>query len=183
MSIASNLSFSTATSILAGTAGAIVYQSGVNTTAFLSIGTNGFVLTSNGSTPTWSALSGLSAGTATTATNIAAGTAGQLHYQSAPGITAFAGPGSFGQFLMSSGAAAPVYQSTLTQVGGNIIVTSNTAATSTTTGGLQIVNGGVGVGGSVYVGNRIGFVNTNTNVSAVYQIYNTSTTSLDTIFG
>ena len=65
---------------------------------------------------------------------------------------------------------------------GGVVVTSPTAATSTNTGALQVV-GGVGIGGSVYVGNRIGFINTNTNVSAVYQIYNTVTNSLDTIFG
>jgi hypothetical protein len=182
MSIASNLSFSTATSILAGTAGAIVYQSGVNTTAFLSIGTNGFVLTSNGSAPAWSAVGSLTAGNATTASNIALGTAGQLLYQSSPGVTAFAGPGSNGQFLMSTGAAAPVYQSTLTQANGNIVITSNSASTSTTTGALQVINGGVGVGGSVYVGNRVGFVNAS-NISAVYQVYNAATNSLDTVFG
>jgi hypothetical protein len=94
-------------------------------------------------------------GTVTTATNIAAGTAGQLPYQSAPSVTGFAGPGTFGQFLMSTGANAPVYQSTLTQAGGNIIITSNTAATSTTTGALQVVNGGVGIGGNLYVGGEI----------------------------
>jgi hypothetical protein len=55
-----------------------------------------------------------------------------------------------------------------------------TAATNTTTGALQVA-GGVGVGGSVYVGNRVGFVNAS-NVSAVYQVYNATTNSLDTVF-
>lgn len=55
------------------------------------------------------------------------------------------------------------------------------AATSTTTGALQIVNAGIGVGGSVYVQNRVGFVNAS-NVSAVYQVYNPGTNSLDTVF-
>jgi hypothetical protein len=55
------------------------------------------------------------------------------------------------------------------------------SAISTTTGALQIVNGGVGVGGSVYVQNRVGFVNAS-NVSAVYQVYNAATNSLDTVF-
>jgi hypothetical protein len=45
-----------------------------------------------------------------------------------------------------------------------------------------MVTGGVGVSGSVYVGNKIGFSNTS-NVSIVYQYYNTSTNSLDTVFG
>ena len=52
---------------------------------------------------------------------------------------------------------------------------------STTTGALQIVNGGIGVGDSVYVKNRVGFVNAS-NVSAVYQVYNAATNSLDTVF-
>jgi hypothetical protein len=59
-------------------------------------------------------------------------------------------------------------------------ITSSTQATSTTTGAL-IVTGGVGIGGSVYVGSRVGWVNA-TNQSAVYQVYNTTTNSLDTIF-
>ena len=117
-----------------------------------------------------------------TTVNLASGTAGQLPYQSAANTTLFLGPGTFGQFLMSTGASAPVYQSTLTQAGGNIVVTSNSASTSTTTGALQVINGGVGIGGSVYVGNRVGFVNAS-NVSAVYQVYNSAANSLDTIFG
>ena len=51
-------------------------------------------------------------GTATTATNIAGGTAGQIAYQTAPGATGFAGPGTAGQILVSAGAAAPSYTST-----------------------------------------------------------------------
>jgi hypothetical protein len=65
MSIASQLSFSTATSVLAGTAGALLYQSAANTTAFLTIGTNGYVLTSNGSVPGWSLASGITSGAST----------------------------------------------------------------------------------------------------------------------
>ena len=60
-------------------------------------------------------------------------------------------------------------------------LTNTTASTGTTTGALT-VSGGVGVGGSVYVGNRVGFTNAS-NVSAVYQYYNTATNSLDTVFG
>jgi hypothetical protein len=92
---------------------------------------------------------GTFAGSINTATNIANGTAGQIPYQTAAGATSFFGPGSYGQFLMSNGANAPLYQSTLTQANGNIIINSITSATSTNTGALQ-VQGGVGVGGSVY---------------------------------
>jgi filamentous hemagglutinin len=138
--------------LFGGAAGSIPYQSAANATTLLGIGTNGFVLTSNGTAPVWSALSGLSAGSATTATNLANGTAGQIPYQIAPGNTGFVGPGSYGQFLMSNGANAPLYQSTLTQANGNIIINSITSATSTNTGALQVVNGGVGIGGALYVG-------------------------------
>ena len=104
-------------------------------------------------------------GTITTATNVAGGTAGQIHYQTAPGLTGFAGPGTFGQFLMSTGASAPVYQSTLTQAAGNIIVTSNTPVSTTATGALQVINGGVGIGGGLVVGNITTITNT-TNASS-----------------
>ena len=80
----------------------------------------------------------------TTASNLAGGTAGQLHYQSAAGTTAFTGPGTAGQVLVSNGTSAPAYQNTLTLAG-------NAAASSTTTGALQVV-GGIGVGGNIYVG-------------------------------
>ena len=60
-------------------------------------------------------------------------------------------------------------------------ITNTTSATSTATGALTVA-GGIGVGLSVYVGNRIGFVNTS-SVSVVYQVYNAVTNSLDTVFG
>ena len=60
-------------------------------------------------------------------------------------------------------------------------VNGTAGSNSTTTGALQVV-GGVGVGASLYVGNRVGYVNTS-NVSVVYQYYNTATNSLDTVFG
>lgn len=65
---------------------------------------------------------------------------------------------------------------------GTVFINTNSNSISTTTGALTIA-GGMGVGGSVYVGNRVGFVSTVTNASAVYQIYNSVTGSLDTVFG
>ena len=212
----------TAVNLVGGAAGSLPYQTAAGTTTMLGLGTSGYVLTAGASAPAWSAISGLSAGNATTATNLAngqpgyipyqtapgatsfistattgnflqanyvgaptwtttasmyvqdavvstnvrAGTAGQLPYQTGPGATSFVGPGSYGQFLMSTGASAPVYQSTITQTNGNIIITSNTAATSTATGALQIVNGGLGVGGSIYAtGLSIAGISTQTGFS------------------
>lgn len=51
-------------------------------------------------------------GATTTATNLFAGTAGQVPYQVAPGQTSFFGPGTAGQFLQSNGTSAPSYVST-----------------------------------------------------------------------
>ena len=49
------LNSATATSVAGGVAGDLLYQSAAATTAKLGIGTNGYVLTSNGSNPTWAA--------------------------------------------------------------------------------------------------------------------------------
>ena len=141
--------------IYGGVAGSIPIQTAAGATSFVTTGTSGYVLTMGTNAASWQAPAGITAGNATTATNIAGGTAGQIPYQTGAGLTSFFGAGTFGQFLMSTGANAPVYQSTLTQASGNIIITSNTAATSTTTGALQVVNGGVGIGGNLYVGGEI----------------------------
>jgi len=159
-----------------GAANSIVYQSAPNTTAFLAPATtSGWVLSSTGvsSAPTWIKVSTEGA---TTATNIGGGTLGQIPFQTGTGLTSFFGPGTAGSVLVSAGTTStgPVFQNTLT-------LASTTAATNTTTGALQ-VKGGIGVGGNIYVGNRIGWTSA-TNVSAVYQYYNTATNSLDTVFG
>ena len=83
-------------------------------------------------------------GIVSTATSIALGTAGQVPYQTGPGVTSFFGPGTAGNVLVSNGTTAPTYNNTLTLAG-------TTAASSTNTGALQ-VRGGVGVGGNLYVG-------------------------------
>ena len=93
-------------------------------------------------------------GFANKSNNIIAGTAGQLVYQSAADTTGFVGPGTAGQLLMSAGASAPAYQSTLTVTGGTVNVTSVTASTTTATGAL-VVAGGIGVSGDLNVGGTV----------------------------
>jgi hypothetical protein len=159
-----------------GASNSIVYQSAPNITAFLSPATtSGWVLASTGvsSAPTWIKVATEGA---TTSTNIGGGTRGQIPFQTNTGTTAFFGPGTAGNLLVSAGTTStgPVFQNTLTLAG-------TTTSISTTTGALQ-VKGGVGIGGSVYVSNRVGFVNTS-NISTVYQYYNVATNSLDTVFG
>ena len=82
MSIASQLSFSKAQAIVGGATGSLPYQAATSSTAFITIGTNGYVLTSNGTTATWSAASALTVANATNAANIAtiARTTAASHY-------------------------------------------------------------------------------------------------------
>ena len=309
-------------SIAGGSVGALLYQSSTSTTGFISIGTNGYVLTSNGIIPTWTPVSGVTSGNATNAANIstiqqtsnanyyltfvnanntastnmavyttssfvinpstgyvginststaarrlevldsdnpqlrltqAVGTytdfqtnsSGNLNitptggrvilptssgYLDVSAGTILLGPNGFGVVgdvvFRSTGAAnstvSPVFKikdstgssqeslrfsptwtnstpgslaltvavSSLGFTITNYVVTTSSAittfvstssSTSTTTGALQVI-GGIGVGGSIYVGNRVGFVNTS-NISTVYQYYNATTNSLDTVFG
>lgn len=137
----------TAINVQGGAAGSIPIQSAAGTTAYIPIGTGGQILTVSGSTASWTSLSGLSAGSATTATNLAGGTAGQIPYQANPGSTGFTGPGTAGQLLLSNGTSAPSYSSSIP----SLIVSNSTTATSTVTGAFQVV-GGVGIGGSLVVG-------------------------------
>jgi len=73
-----------------------------------------------------------------TASNLAGGTAGQIHYQTAPGTTAFAGPGTAGQLLMSAGASAPVYTSTSSIYVNRAVTADNLVGGSSISGNLTI---------------------------------------------
>jgi hypothetical protein len=81
--------------------------------------------------------------------------------------------------------AAPPAIGNTTPNSGNFttLVVNNTAVSTNTTNGSLTVKGGIGVADSVYVGNRVGFAGTATNVSAAYQVYNYATNSIDMIFG
>jgi hypothetical protein len=72
-------------------------------------------------------------------------------------------------------------------VGGTantILFTNSITSTSNVTGALRVSGlGGIGVGGNLYVGQRVGYVWGANNVSSVYQVFNNSTNSLDTVFG
>lgn len=69
-----DLSFARAQSLIGGATGSIPYQTANSSTVFVPIGTNGFVLTSNGTTATWSAASGITSGNSNQLSTIAANT-------------------------------------------------------------------------------------------------------------
>jgi hypothetical protein len=96
----------------APTAGAVAYGTGA-AYAFSAAGSSNQVLLSGGTgAPTWTNQSSLSVGSATsatTATNLAGGSASQIPYQSGSGTTAFIPNGTAGQVLVSAGASAPTW--------------------------------------------------------------------------
>ena len=69
----------------------------------------------------------------------------------------------------------------------NVVVAATTSSTSNVTGAL-VVRGGVGTSGNVftssnvYAASRIGFTFAGNTTSAVYQVFNPATNSLDTFF-
>jgi hypothetical protein len=115
------------TGLTSWTAGQIPYYVSGTTLSQLNIGTNGFVLTSNGTAPTWSSPSTISTGTAT---NLASGATGSLPYQSAASTTTFLSLGTT-NFVLTAGASAPQYvaQSTLS------VGSATTATTATNVAG------------------------------------------------
>ena len=115
---------SSANNMNGGTAGALVYQTGAGATNFLAIGGSSYVLTSSGTLPQWSAQSTLTAGSATTATNIASGAAGSLLYQSGVGATTTLAIGSSSSILTSNGSA-PLWSSPGTLSVGSATSTNN----------------------------------------------------------
>lgn len=117
-------------SALTATAGAVHYSTASGTGLTLQ-GTSGQLLSSGGTgSPSWISASALTVGTAavaTTASNIAGGSAGQLMIQSDVGVTSFITAGAAGTFLKSAGAGyapqwatgAVTYGNTTVALGGN----------------------------------------------------------------
>jgi hypothetical protein len=90
------------------TAGDIVYYATGTALSKLAIGSSTFLLTSSGTAPQWSDPSGVTVGSATTATNVAGGGAGQLVYNTASGTTSFLALGT-SSYILTAGASAPQY--------------------------------------------------------------------------
>lgn len=161
-------------SALTAAAGAVPYSTATGLGLSLA-GTAGQFLISGGtSSPTWVSGSALTVGTATTATsatNITGGSAGQLMIQQDTNVTTFITAGAIGTFLRSEGAGyAPSWATADVQFGNTIVALGGNTATitglssigingtttSTTPGtGALTVAGGVGVGGNVYIRGNI----------------------------
>ena len=110
------------------TAGDILYFASGTAFTKLAIGGASTVLTSSGSVPQWTSLSGISVGTAT---NLAGGAAGSVPYQTASGATSFVAIGTAAQVLqVNSGATAPEWVSS-TGTGNVVRATSPTLVTPT----------------------------------------------------
>ena len=112
----------------------------------------------------------IGSGSISTATNLALGDAGQVPYQTAPGVTSFYGPGTAGNVLVSNGTSAPTYNNTLTLI-------STLSNTTTVAGNAFQVVGGVGIKGSLFVEGPAYFVN-----NVVFSGTSTSVLSTTTVY-
>ena len=112
-------------SALTANAGSILYST-ASGLALSTSGTSGQVLVSGGTgAPTFVAASSIAAGTstlATTATNIAGGSAGQLIIQADTNLSTFITAGASGTFLRSAGAGyAPTWATADVTIGSTVI--------------------------------------------------------------
>lgn len=131
----------TATHIAGGVYGNLLYQTGTNQTGFVANGLADQILTFDGTKPVWTVPTGLSAGNATTATNIKGGLTGEIPFQASPGITIFDA-----NFTWST--------ATETLSALNAVIAGTANSTTATDGALHVV-GGVGIEKDLYVGGNI----------------------------
>ena len=125
--------------------------------------------------------------------NVQTGNVFTIGYINATGNILAAGASIFGNVALGSMAVpgalntlagnVTIYgASSMLNIIGNIVVNNTAISSSNVTGAIR-TTGGIGVGGNLYVGQRVGYVWGANNVSSVYQIFNNSTNSLDTVFG
>ena len=175
-SAASASTATTATNLAGGASGSIPIQSAAGQTAFIPIGTAGYILSSNGTTATWistgtlAASNTLFAGTYSASLNSITGAfniPNQLVSNTGTGsVTIIASPAagsaSTWTFGVTGGLTFPdnTVQTTAYTSGGStgttssFLITNTTPTTSPTTGAL-VVSGGVGVGGAAYYGGTV----------------------------
>jgi hypothetical protein len=126
-----------AADILGGAANQILYQNATDSTNFITAPTiPGYVLSWNGSTFAWSA-----APAATSAIDLAGGTAGSVPYQVSPGDTSFTPTGTAGYLLTSNGTSAPSWTNPST-LSVSFATTAGSAGSATTAATATDVAGG-----------------------------------------
>jgi len=101
-----------AVNLFGGTPGQLHYQTAAGTSAFLSTGTTGQLLVSAAGAPVWTNTSSLYVQDANVSTNLRAGTAGQLHYQTGPNASGFINTATTGNFLQANFTGAPTWTTT-----------------------------------------------------------------------
>jgi hypothetical protein len=151
----------TASNLQGGAAQSIPIQSSTGTTTFIPIGQPyQFLTVSVAGTATWQNFSGAVVGYATTASNLLGGNAGQIPYQTAPGITQFITTGTAGQVLISnSGTSAPQFTNDLTNLGSvtadkltvNSLAQITSATITTLTATFVSIANTLYVGSSTYI--------------------------------
>ena len=115
------------------TTGDLLYASAANTINKLGIGTNGQVLTSNGTTIAWSP---------NTSASLAGGVAGAIPYQSGVGVTSYTSAGLAGQILTSAGTSTPTWTTIIPVANGGTgasTLASNAVILGNGTSALQTV--------------------------------------------
>jgi hypothetical protein len=137
-------------SSLTGVAGAVAY-SGASGLALSAAGTSGQILVSGGTgSPVWVNASSVTAGNATTATsasNITGGSAGQLLIQSDTSVTSFITAGASGTFLQSAGAGyAPTWAAGQVILGSTAVPLGGTITSFSGLTNLIMGNGSFGGG-------------------------------------
>jgi len=137
-------------SSLTGVAGAVAY-SGSSGLGLSAAGTSGQILVSGGTnSPVWVNASSVTAGNATTATsasNITGGSAGQLLIQSDTSVTSFITAGASGTFLQSAGAGySPTWAAGQVTLGSTAVSLGGTVTTFSGLTNLIMGNGSYGTG-------------------------------------
>jgi hypothetical protein len=173
-SVDTNLVVSGNTISTSSATGALTVLGGVGIVGNLNIGTN---LTVTGTTT----FTGNILGNTTYSANVIA-----LGFFYANGTAVGGGAGTPGGSTTqiqynNAGSFAGAANLTYIVANGQVVIGSGLSTTSNVSGALR-VTGGIGVSGNVYVGNSVGWVYPN-NVSSVYQVFNNTSASLDTVFG
>ena len=158
------------TGLTSYTTGDLLYANGVNSLAKLGIGTNGQILTSNGTSIAWAPNSSAS---------LSGGVAGAIPYQSGVGVTGYTAAGSSGQFLTSAGTGAPPTWTSIIPVTsggtGAATLTSNAILLGNGTGAVQTV--APGTTGNVLVSNGTTWVSQAAGASGVSLVGTIAATS------